>query len=176
MYGETVLLTHGDLLCTDDTRYLTLRATLRDPTWQSEFLAKPLSERRMIAEDLRKLSATEIAAKAEDIMDVNQAAVEETMRRFGVGSSCMAIRTDRPCTASRWTVMPLSASCSAPGTSKAPSSRGTRLEFSPRAALRRAPRRIDSGSQGSLANIRSTIGCNAECAAGSLGRGACACL
>ena len=84
MYGETVLLTHGDLLCTDDTRYLTLRATLRDPTWQSEFLAKPLSERRVIAADLRKLSATEIAAKAEDIMDVNQAAVEETMRRFGV--------------------------------------------------------------------------------------------
>ena len=84
MYGETVLLTHGDLLCTDDSRYMTLRATLRDPIWQSEFLAKPLSERRVIAADLRKLSATEIAAKTEDIMDVNQAAVEETMRRFGV--------------------------------------------------------------------------------------------
>jgi UDP-2,3-diacylglucosamine hydrolase len=63
---------------------MTLRATLRDPIWQSEFLAKPLSERRVIAADLRKLSATEIAAKTEDIMDVNQAAVEETMRRFGV--------------------------------------------------------------------------------------------
>jgi UDP-2,3-diacylglucosamine hydrolase len=84
IYGETVLLTHGDLLCTDDTRYLTLRATLRDPAWQREFLAKPLSERRAIAADLRKLSAAEIAAKPEDIMDVNQTAVEETMRRFGV--------------------------------------------------------------------------------------------
>jgi UDP-2,3-diacylglucosamine hydrolase len=84
IYGETVLLTHGDLLCTDDTRYLTLRATLRDPAWQREFLAKPLSERRAIAADLRKLSAAEIAAKPEDIMDVNQIAVEETMRRFGV--------------------------------------------------------------------------------------------
>jgi UDP-2,3-diacylglucosamine hydrolase len=84
IYGETVLLTHGDLLCTDDTRYLTLRATLRDPAWQREFLAKPLSERRAIAADLRNLSAAEIAAKPEDIMDVNQTAVEETMRRFGV--------------------------------------------------------------------------------------------
>ena len=84
MHGATVLLTHGDLLCTDDTRYMTLRATLREPTWQREFLAKSLSERRAIAADLRKLSATEIAAKPEDIMDVNQRAVEETMRRFGV--------------------------------------------------------------------------------------------
>ena len=84
IYGEKVLLTHGDLLCTDDTRYLTLRATLRDPSWQREFLAKSLNERRAIAADLRKLSATEIAAKPEDIMDVNQATVEDTMRRFDI--------------------------------------------------------------------------------------------
>ena len=129
MYGETVLLTHGDLLCTDDIRYMTLRATLRDPTWQSEFLAKPLSERRVIAADLRKLSATEIAAKAEDIMDVNQRRSKRPCGVSACGSCCMGIRTGRPCTASRWTVMPLSASCSAPGTSKAASSRGTRLVF-----------------------------------------------
>jgi UDP-2,3-diacylglucosamine hydrolase len=84
IYGATVLLTHGDLLCTDDIRYMTLRATLRNAAWQREFLAKSLSERRAIAADLRKLSATEIAAKPEDIMDVNQTAVEETMRRFDV--------------------------------------------------------------------------------------------
>ena len=82
--GQTVLLTHGDLLCTDDTRYMTLRATLRDRAWQREFLAKPLEERRKIAEELRTLSATEIAMKTDDIMDVNQAAVERTMRDFDV--------------------------------------------------------------------------------------------
>ena len=27
LYGEPVLLTHGDLLCTDDTRYMALRGT-----------------------------------------------------------------------------------------------------------------------------------------------------
>jgi len=82
--GEPVLLTHGDLLCTDDTRYQSLRGQLRSPAWQREFLTKTVSERRKIATDLRQMSAAEIAAKAEDIMDVNQAAVERTMREFNV--------------------------------------------------------------------------------------------
>lgn len=84
IHGQSVLLTHGDLLCTDDTRYMTLRATLRNADWQHAFLSKPLDERRSIANDLRKMSATEIAAKAEDIMDVNHATVAQTMRDFGV--------------------------------------------------------------------------------------------
>lgn len=82
--GQPVLLTHGDLLCTDDTRYLTLRGRLRSADWQRDFLAKSLPERREIALSLRQLSATEIAAKSEYIMDVNQAAVERTMRELGV--------------------------------------------------------------------------------------------
>jgi UDP-2,3-diacylglucosamine hydrolase len=82
--GEPVLLTHGDLLCTDDTRYQALRGQLRGPAWQRDFLAKTVAERRKIATDLRQMSAAEIAAKAEDIMDVNQAAVERTMREFDV--------------------------------------------------------------------------------------------
>jgi UDP-2,3-diacylglucosamine hydrolase len=84
VHGETALLTHGDLLCTDDTRYMTLRATLRQPAWQRDFLRKPLLERRAIAADLRKLSATEIAAKDEYIMDVNAGTVARTLRDFGV--------------------------------------------------------------------------------------------
>jgi UDP-2,3-diacylglucosamine hydrolase len=82
--SQRVLLTHGDLLCTDDTRYMTLRTQLRNPAWQRDFLAKPLAERRAIAADLRRMSASEIAAKAEDIMDVNQTTVERTMRDLGV--------------------------------------------------------------------------------------------
>ncbi len=82
--GEPVLLTHGDLLCTDDTRYQALRGQLRSPAWQGEFLAKPVADRRKIATDLRQMSATEIAAKSEYIMDVNQATVERTMREFDV--------------------------------------------------------------------------------------------
>jgi UDP-2,3-diacylglucosamine hydrolase len=95
LYGEPVLLTHGDLLCTDDTRYMALRGQLRDPQWQREFLAKPLAERRKIAAGLRELSAVEIAAKSYDIMDVNQRTVEETMRDFEV-SLLMHGHTHRP--------------------------------------------------------------------------------
>jgi len=84
LYGRRVLLTHGDLLCTDDTKYLAMRAQFRDPAWQREFLVKPLAERRAIAQQLRAMSATEVAAKSESIMDVNQAAVEQTMRDHGV--------------------------------------------------------------------------------------------
>jgi UDP-2,3-diacylglucosamine hydrolase len=84
IHGEHVLLTHGDLLCTDDERYLRLRAQLRDPAWQRDFLAEPVAERRAIAADLRKLSAAEIAAKSEYIMDVNQDAVADRMRAHDV--------------------------------------------------------------------------------------------
>jgi UDP-2,3-diacylglucosamine hydrolase len=95
LYDEPVLLTHGDLLCTDDTRYMTLRAELRNPEWQRDFLAKPLAERRTIAAGLRQLSATEIAAKSYDIMDVNQRTVEQTMRDFDV-SLLLHGHTHRP--------------------------------------------------------------------------------
>ena len=84
LFGEPVLLTHGDLLCTDDVRYMELRKTVRDPAWQREFLAKPLAERRQIADSLRALSQTEIAAKPEEIMDVNAGAVAQAMRAAGV--------------------------------------------------------------------------------------------
>ena len=95
LFGQPVLLTHGDLLCTDDTRYMTLRSELRSPNWQRDFLARPLEERRQIASDLRQLSATEIAAKDEYIMDVNQAAVERTMRDHDV-TLLMHGHTHRP--------------------------------------------------------------------------------
>jgi UDP-2,3-diacylglucosamine hydrolase len=84
VYGESVLLMHGDLLCTDDVAYMAFRATVRSAAWQREFLAKPLSERRAIAAALRARSASEMATKSDDIMDVNQTAVEGTMRHYGV--------------------------------------------------------------------------------------------
>jgi UDP-2,3-diacylglucosamine hydrolase len=84
LHGQRVLLTHGDLLCTDDDRYMALRATLRAPEWQRDFLAKPLAERHKIAASLRDMSASEVASKSYEIMDVNQGTVERTMREFDV--------------------------------------------------------------------------------------------
>lgn len=93
--GQHVLLTHGDLLCTDDRSYQELRTMVRDPAWQRDFLAKPVQERRAIATDLRERSKTETAAKPAEIMDVNQAAVEAALHRHGV-SVLLHGHTHRP--------------------------------------------------------------------------------
>ena len=53
MFGNSVLLMHGDLLCTDDVDYQSFRATTRNSSWRKEFLSKPISERKAIAKELR---------------------------------------------------------------------------------------------------------------------------
>ena len=53
LHGERWLLSHGDLLCLDDTDYLAFRAQVRSPGWQSAVLAKPLAERRVLARSMR---------------------------------------------------------------------------------------------------------------------------
>jgi len=82
--GNQVLLTHGDVLCTDDKPYQELRRIVRNPYWQQNFLSKTLEERRAMAKDLRNQSLTETAAKPEDIMDVNQCAVKTMMQEHNV--------------------------------------------------------------------------------------------
>lgn len=82
--GNQVLLTHGDLLCTDDEPYQELRRIVREPNWQRNFLSKTLEERRTIANDLRSRSLTETATKPAEIMDVNQDAVKTMMRDHNV--------------------------------------------------------------------------------------------
>jgi len=84
--GGSAVLTHGDLLCTDDVRYMQLRSQLRNEAWQAEFLGRSLAERRQIALDLRELSRTEMAGKDAEIMDVNAAAVDGVMREFDVAT------------------------------------------------------------------------------------------
>jgi UDP-2,3-diacylglucosamine hydrolase len=54
--GQRWLLTHGDALCLDDAAYLAFRAKVRTVGWQKDFLARPLSERRAIAQGLRNQS------------------------------------------------------------------------------------------------------------------------
>ena len=93
--GQHVLLTHGDLLCTDDTPYQALRSMVRDSVWQREFLAKSLEERRAIVADLRERSKTETADKPAEIMDVNRDAVEAALRRYEV-SVLLHGHTHRP--------------------------------------------------------------------------------
>lgn len=80
--GPAVLL-HGDTLCTDDVDYQQFRQLVRAPEWQTDFLAKPLSERQAFADQARQQSKSATADKAMTIMDVNQSAVLQVLRDIG---------------------------------------------------------------------------------------------
>ncbi len=84
LYGERVLVTHGDALCTDDHAYQNLRATVRDPGWQKKFLALTSQQRLSLAETARAGSRAHMEQAPGRIMDVNQAAVQTAMRATGV--------------------------------------------------------------------------------------------
>jgi len=82
--GESILLMHGDSLCTDDHDYQRMKRILRNPL--SLFILRhlPLKTRRKLAGDLRAKSRSQTRMKAAEITDVNAAAVEQTMQRHGV--------------------------------------------------------------------------------------------
>lgn len=84
LYGENTLLMHGDTLCTDDVAYLKFRVMVRNPDWVKVFLGKTIAERDAIVRDYREISKAAIAVKKPEIMDVNQGAVETTLRQHGV--------------------------------------------------------------------------------------------
>ena len=80
LYGTPTLLTHGDLLCTDDLPYQAFRAKSHTPEWQRQVLAKPLLIRLLAARWYRLRSYFHKRKKTQDIMDVNQDTVIDVMR------------------------------------------------------------------------------------------------
>lgn len=84
LYGDPVLLMHGDLLCSADADYMKFRAMVRDPAWQRDFLAKSLAERNGIFNNYREISKATTNKKPPEIMDVVQTTVEDVMRQHRV--------------------------------------------------------------------------------------------
>lgn len=80
LYGQKILIAHGDALCTDDAAYQQFRSMVRDPQWQKNFLALPLAARLQQAADARKESSSQKKGKSMDIMDVSQGAVDTLIR------------------------------------------------------------------------------------------------
>jgi len=64
--GQHWLLSHGDALCLADTDYMRFREQVRQPAWQLDFLARPLSERTAVARDLREQSEARKRSTAND--------------------------------------------------------------------------------------------------------------
>ena len=81
------VLSHGDMLCTDDTDYQRLRAQLRGSDWKVDFLNKSLHERKAIAARLRQQSENAKREKLERseqyLMELNRAATDDFLRLSG---------------------------------------------------------------------------------------------
>ena len=82
--NQSIVLIHGDSLCTDDIDYQAFRKMVRAAKWKSEFLAKPLPQRQQIALQLRRDSTDAMAQKPMDIMDVAEDTVAACFREFQV--------------------------------------------------------------------------------------------
>lgn len=95
LYGVPTLLTHGDLLCTDDLPYQAFRAKARTPEWMASVLKKPLLVRLLAARWYRLRSFWHKRNKSMEIMDVN----DETVRRVMKEHDCLRLihgHTHRP--------------------------------------------------------------------------------
>ena len=86
LYGEPVLVMHGDALCTDDRAYQRLRATVRDCDWQRRFLSLSVRERRALAGAARTGSQAHTAAMDYAITDVNAESVALALRNSGAAT------------------------------------------------------------------------------------------
>jgi UDP-2,3-diacylglucosamine hydrolase len=86
LYGEPVLVMHGDALCTDDRAYQRLRATVRDDGWQRQFLALSVAARRALAGAARAGSQAHTAGLEYAITDVNPTSVALALRTAAVAT------------------------------------------------------------------------------------------
>jgi UDP-2,3-diacylglucosamine hydrolase len=84
LYGTPTLLLHGDTLCTDDTEYQLFRQQSRKPEWQARILALSVEERLQLARSARDASISHTGSISADIMDVNETAVRDAFREYGV--------------------------------------------------------------------------------------------
>ena len=75
--GKKIMLSHGDIFCTDDLEYQDFKEKVRNEKWKIEFLSKNLRDREEIAKNLRKESTDKNTKKQDYLMDVNKSEVEK---------------------------------------------------------------------------------------------------
>ncbi|MDP3087107.1 MAG: UDP-2,3-diacylglucosamine diphosphatase [Methylotenera sp.] len=96
LHGKPTLLSHGDDLCTDDATYQEFRRLVRDSNWQKEFLSLPLQSRKQQIETIRARSELEKSKKSAEIMDVNQDAVFNLLKKYDYPELFIHGHTHRP--------------------------------------------------------------------------------
>ena len=96
LYGKSVLLSHGDALCTDDIAYQRFKVEVRSTKWQNQFLSQPLANRIAYIEQLRGKSEQEKSTKSMQIMDVNSTAVDNLLAQYHFPAIFIHGHTHRP--------------------------------------------------------------------------------
>ncbi|MCE0492827.1 UDP-2,3-diacylglucosamine diphosphatase [Vibrio salinus] len=84
LYGQSVLLMHGDTLCTDDVRYLAFRAKVHTPWIQFLYKFLPFQVKNKIVNKIQGSAKQDKNDKDDVIMDVTQSTVEKTMQKHKV--------------------------------------------------------------------------------------------
>jgi UDP-2,3-diacylglucosamine hydrolase len=92
---QQILISHGDAYCTDDLSYMQFRAMVRQGAWQTEFLKRPLIERKAIIENMRQQSMAGQKEKSMRIMDVHPQAIQDLFNQNTI-SGIVHGHTHRP--------------------------------------------------------------------------------
>lgn len=82
LYGQEVVIMHGDTLCTRDIAYQAFRKKSRSWWWQTMIKCLPLFLRKRIAADYRKKSTAATATKSQEIMDVTPEEVVNCLENY----------------------------------------------------------------------------------------------
>ena len=80
-YNQRILLTHGDLLCSDDHDYQAFRRKTRHPIYRWILSNLPLSKRQEIASTWRAEATRQSSHKPSSIMDVSCKTVERVIAK-----------------------------------------------------------------------------------------------
>ena len=81
IYGTQVLITHGDLMCTDDKLHLWFRRLGQNTALRKFSLSLPISWRQWLADRLLNNSQLHISEKNTYILDVNPQTVKQWLRQ-----------------------------------------------------------------------------------------------
>jgi UDP-2,3-diacylglucosamine hydrolase len=82
LYGQHVVIMHGDTLCTRDIDYQVFRKKSRSWWWQAAVKSLPLFIRKKMAADYRKKSTAATAMKSQEIMDVTESEVIDCLEKY----------------------------------------------------------------------------------------------
>ncbi|MBN3859418.1 UDP-2,3-diacylglucosamine diphosphatase [Neisseriaceae bacterium PsAf] len=83
IYDQFYILSHGDLLCTDDIEYQKFRTKTRSTKWQNNILKKPKWYRKILAKSIRNFSSIKGKTRQQiKISDATEIGIQELKNRF----------------------------------------------------------------------------------------------